>query len=360
VNAVSMSDGGGRSYVTNLLREFAKDDRGFDFTFLCLPRQLDGLDTSGVALEHLRLPGALGRARVPLRVLYEEIGLPWLARRFDLLYCIADISPAIASTPTVVLLRNLNIYDRRYYDDRRTRTLARLAGWGARRAQKIVFPSRAAADLIRSQLRIHEARIAVVHYGIDLSVFDDRDAPKPKAGYLFLPAALERHKNIETAIRALPLVEDSGLELWLAGHSLHDPLHREHLTALAAQCGVRDRVKTLGPVPYAELLGYYRGARALVFPSFIETFGHPVLEAMASGTPLVLSDIATFRDLAGETALYVDPSDAAGLARCVDRVMQDREATERRVADGHVRVQKFSWRESVDSLCRVFAEVLRA
>lgn len=355
-----MSDGGGRSYVTNLLRELARDDRGFDFTFLCLPGQLDGLDTSGVKLEELRIPPALSRWRVPIRVLYEESGLPWLARRFDLLYCIADISPAVASTPTVVLARNLNIYDRRYYDNRRTRTLARLGRWGARRAKKVLFPSRAAADLIRPELRVPESRVAVVHYGIDLSVFDDAEAPQSEMPYIFLPAALERHKNIEVAVRALPLCEDAELQLWLAGHSAHDPFHRKELMALAAECGVSDRVKLLGAVPYAELLGYYRGARALVFPSFIETFGHPILEAMASGTPLVLSDIPTFHEVAGDTALYFHTSDAAELARCVDRVGADREATDLRVAQGHTRVQSFSWRRSVDSLCSVFEENLRA
>ena len=96
VNALSMSQGGGRSYVVNLLREVRRDDRGFRFTLLATPDQLEGLDASGVETEPLRLPSKPRALRLPLRVLYEEIGLPARARRFDLLYCVADICPPVA------------------------------------------------------------------------------------------------------------------------------------------------------------------------------------------------------------------------------------------------------------------------
>jgi glycosyltransferase involved in cell wall biosynthesis len=339
----------------------ASPSRGFRFTLLAVPGQLDGLDMSGVEIELLRLPPRMGRRRVPLRVLYELVGLPLRARRFDLLYCIADISPPFASTPTVVLLRNLNIYDRTWYDDRRTRMLARLASWGARRVRLAVFPTRAAADLIRVHLPMPEERVRIVHYGIDLDVMAAGAAVESERPFLFLPAALEKHKNIDTAVRALALCSNPALELWLAGTSALDSEHRSELLALAEQCGVGSRVRALGAIPYRELLGYYRAARALIFPSYIETFGHPVLEAMAAGTPMVLSDIPAFREIAGDrAALFFPPRDARALARCIDRLADDAAATRNRVEEGARRVRDFSWRASVDGLCHVFEEALRA
>ena len=359
VNALSMSQGGGRSYIVNVLRELSRDDRGFRFTLLATPDQLEGLDASGVEVESLRLPSKPRALRLPLRVLYEEIGLPVRARRFDLLYCVGDICPPLAPVPVVVLMRNLNIYDRRFYDDARTRMLFRLARLGAPRARFAVFPSQAAADAIRRTIPIDEARVAVVHYGVSEAAFAPADPVRSEVPYLFLPASPERHKNIETLIEGLRFVSDPQLELWIAGNSLLDPAHTRALEALAARLGLGERVRFLGPVPYAKLLGYYRGAAAFVFPSLLETFGHPLLEAMIAGTPVIASDIPTFHEIAGDTALYFPPLDAKALAAQVDAVRTDPAATAARVARARERATGFSWTRSVDALCVVFEQALR-
>jgi len=359
VNALSMSQGGGRSYVVNLLRELRRDDRGFRFTLLGTPEQLAELDATGVAVEPLRLPPLPRALRLPLRVLYEEIALPARARRFDLLYCVADVCPPVAPVPVVVLMRNLNIYDRRFYDDARTRTLFRLARLGAPRARFAVFPSRAAADAIRQTIPIPEERVAIVHYGVSEAAFTPAEPFHSDVPYLFLPASPERHKNIETLIESLRFVSEPRLELWIAGNSLLDPEHTQALQALAARLGLAERVRFLGPVPYAELLAYYRGASAFVFPSLIESFGHPLLEAMLASTPVVASDIPTFREIAGDTALYFPPLDPKALAAQIDAVRAGSSATAARVARARERAASFSWERSVDALCGVFERALR-
>jgi glycosyltransferase involved in cell wall biosynthesis len=359
VNALSMSEGGGRSYVVNLLREIARDARGFRFTLLAAPEQLAGLDTRAVEVAPLRLPARGRSLRLPLRVLYEEIGLPLRARGFDLLYCVADVCPPFAPVPVVVLMRNLNIYDRRFYDDARTRALFRLARLGAPRARFAVFPSRAAAEQIRRSVPIREERVAVVHYGVSAASFADAEPVEAERPYLFLPAAPERHKNLATLIESLRHVADARLELWIAGSSLLDPVHSEELLQHAARLGLGERVRFLGPVPYAKLLGYYRGAAAFVFPSILESFGHPLLEAMLAGAPVIASDIPTFRELAGDAALYFPPLDAKALAACIDAVQADPRAARERVARARERAAGFSWQRSVDQLCEVFERALR-
>jgi glycosyltransferase involved in cell wall biosynthesis len=359
VNALSMSQGGGRSYVVNLLRELRRDDRGFRFSLLATPDQLEGLDVSGVEVETLRLPARPRALRLPLRVLYEELVLPVRAGRFDLLYCVADVCPPVAMAPVVVLMRNLNIYDRRFYDDARTRMLFRLARLGAPRARFAVFPSRAAADAIRRTIPIREERVAVVPYGVSEASFQAAEPVRSEVPYLFLPASPERHKNIETLIESLRFVSDPRLELWIAGNSLLDPEHTRALEALAARLGLTARVRFLGPVPYAKLLGYYRGAAAFVFPSLLESFGHPLLEAMIAGAPVIASDIPTFREIARDTALYFPPLDAKALAAQVDAVRADPAATQGRVARARERTRDFTWERSVNGLCTLFERALR-
>ncbi len=85
VNALSLSEGGGRSYVTNLARELGRDSRGFAFTLLGLDGAFDGIDTGSLPVETIRLPSSPRALRVPSRVLFEQLLLPLRARRFDLL-----------------------------------------------------------------------------------------------------------------------------------------------------------------------------------------------------------------------------------------------------------------------------------
>ena len=358
VNALSMSQGGGRSYVVNLLRELRRDDRGFRFTLLATPEQLDHLDTAGVEVETLRLPQRPASLRLPLRVLYEEAGLPLRARRFDLLYCVADVCPPLAPVPVVVLMRNLNIYDRSFYDGARTRALFSLARLGAPRARFAVFPSQAAADAIRRAIPLRDERCAVVPYGVSAASFSAAEPVASDVPYLFLPAAPERHKNIATLIESLASVSDPRLELWIAGSSVHDPAHCRELERLAAGLGLAERVRFLGPLPYAAVLGYYRGAAAFVFPSLLETFGHPLLEAMLARCPVIASDIPAFREIAGDTVRYFPPREPKTLAQQVDALRSDPAGTAERVARAFDRASGFTWARSVDGLCQVFERAL--
>lgn len=365
VNALSLTQaGGGRSYLVNVLRELDRDSRGFEFTVLADATQLSPEEARGIDVAHVRLPAA-GGARLPLRVAYEEAGLPLRARRFDLLYCPADVAPAFAATPTIVALRNMHIYDHTYYDTFRTHMLNRLVRAGVRRARRVLFPTRAAAEKISQQIPIPPQRIAIVPHGVSPEAFESfESAPEAPAGtragkpYLFLAASLERHKRIEVLIRSLLHSEDPELEVWIAGSELPDPEHAAELHRLAQSLGLGERVRFLGHVPYRDILRYYRGALALAFTSLLETFGHPMLEAMLAGTPIIAADIPSFREIAGDIALYFQPDDPAALALAVDRLRRDPETAKSRVARGRARAAEFSWRRSVDRLCSVFDEVL--
>jgi glycosyltransferase involved in cell wall biosynthesis len=360
INALSLGPGGGgRSYLLNVLRELDRDSRGFDFTVLADPGQLSAAEAGRLELAEVRLPG---RGRVALRVAYEETVLPVRARPFDLLYCVADLAPAVAATPTVVALRNLHIYDRRYYDTLRLHVLERLVRAGVRRARRVVFPSRAAADWISKKIPIPAERIAVVPHGVAPEAFEsDRAEPVPagpRVPYLFLPASLERHKRIEVLIRSLPHVEDAELEVWVAGDDEVDPTHTAELRRLADGLGLASRVRFLGAVPYRRILDYHRGAVAMAFPSLLESFGHPMLEAMLAGTPIVAADIPSLREVAGGVALFFAPDDPIALAHAVDALRCDPDAAKARVERGRARAAEFSWKRSVDGLCRVFEDVL--
>ncbi len=358
VDALSVTSGGGHSYAVNLIRELDRKDRGFRFSFLVPDGPLAEIPTTHVAIRPIRLPESHRALRVLVRFAYEELVLPIRARRYDAVYAIADLASPLLSVPTVVALRNLNIYDHRYDDTPRLRTLEMLVRLGIRRAARMVFPSRAAAELIGERLRLPPHLRSVVPHGVDPRMFSSGSEDVDRARFLFLPAAIERHKNLEILVEAIPHFSDPTLEIRVAGSYSTDPEYKEELLARARHLKVDGRFHLLGPVPYERVASYYREARALVFPSHLETFGHPMLEAMLSGTPIVASDIPAFLELGEDVALFFPPDDPVALARAVDQLTLDPKATAERVDRGRQRARTFSWERSTDTLCAVFEEVL--
>jgi glycosyltransferase involved in cell wall biosynthesis len=362
INALSLTQGGGsRSYLANLLRELGADGRGFQFTVLTDAANRALVETDSIDLAVVALPPIGHPARVLARVAYEEIVLPRRARQFDLLYCPADLAPAVAATPTVIALRNMHIFDQRFETDLRIHVLERLVRLGVRRARRVLFPSRAAADRITRMVDLPESRVAVIHHGVSVESFELDPAHATRASdkpYLFVPASVERHKRIEVMIESLVHGSDPALEAWVAGTYEIDPEYTAELRALADRLGVASRVRFLGPVPYRKVLDYYRGAVALAFTSVLESFGQPMLEAMLAETPIVAADIPSFREIAGDIALYFPIDDARGLAAQTDRLRREADATRARVARGRARAGEFSWKRSVDMLCEVFDQVL--
>jgi glycosyltransferase involved in cell wall biosynthesis len=118
--------------------------------------------------------------------------------------------------------------------------------------------------------------------------------------------------------------------------------------------GVRLIPETLN---HADLARWYRGARALVFPSLHETFGHPILEAMACGCPVITSDVSACPEIAGDAALLVDPRSVSAIAGAMDRV-QDATLHGSLRERGFVRARQFTWRMTAERYVALFRAVL--
>ena len=118
--------------------------------------------------------------------------------------------------------------------------------------------------------------------------------------------------------------------------------------------GVDDRVEFLGPVDDRGLATSYRDSLAFVFPSLWEGFGLPTLEAQRCGTPVILSDIPVFREVAGQTGIYFDPRDPESLADAVELVSKDRE---RWIEPGRSNAARYSWDQTAEAWLSAYREV---
>jgi glycosyltransferase involved in cell wall biosynthesis len=106
---------------------------------------------------------------------------------------------------------------------------------------------------------------------------------------------------------------------------------------------VRARIDFAGLVPESKLPALYRGARALVFPSLYEGFALPVVEAMASGTPVVTSNVSAMPEIAGDATLLVDPSSVQQIADAIQQIMSDASLRDQLRERGLARASQFSW-----------------
>lgn len=163
-------------------------------------------------------------------------------------------------------------------------------------------------------------------------------------GYFLCVGTLEPRKNLSLALRAhgqLPAAVRQRFPLMIVGmpgwesRSLDDELRQ----ALAS-----GTVRLLGYLPDERVAELMSGARALVFPSIYEGFGLPVLEAMASGTPVLLTRLSAMPEVAGEAGSYIDPDDANGLSDMLVRMTEDTVYWECCREAGLRRAEQFSWK----------------
>jgi glycosyltransferase involved in cell wall biosynthesis len=152
------------------------------------------------------------------------------------------------------------------------------------------------------------------------------------------------YKNVETLIESLARVpgpRTSGLRLAIVGRDCDG--QQAKLQILARELGVSDRVQFLGFVPIEDLPAVYCGARVFVFPSLVETFGKPLVEAMRCGVPIVASNTSCIPEVLGGAGLLVNPLDAAEMASAIVRAAEDCALRKDLVKRGFRRGQDFFW-----------------
>jgi glycosyltransferase involved in cell wall biosynthesis len=118
-------------------------------------------------------------------------------------------------------------------------------------------------------------------------------------------------------------------------------------------------VRFLGYMPEETLAVMYRLAGVFVFPSLYEGFGLPPLEAMASGTPVVTSNVSSLPEVAGDAAVLVDPYDAQAIADGIHRVLSDETLRRDLRKKGVARAGMFSWETSVRRVHKIYMQVAR-
>jgi glycosyltransferase involved in cell wall biosynthesis len=228
-----------------------------------------------------------------------------------------------------------------------------------RGAARIVAVSDSARRDLLDRTGWPEDRVEVIRSGVE-----ERFAPVEEPGpvldrfglggrrYLLHVGSSTARKNLEVIVRALPLIEP---EVWLvkAGAPLEPPERK-----LAAGLGVLHRIAEIGEPDDDRLPALYTAAECLVFPSLYEGFGWPPLEAMACGTPAVVSAIPALLETSGPGALVIeDPRSAEELAGAIARGLRGSAGRDGLVAAGRARAAEFDWKITAGKYLALYAQV---
>jgi glycosyltransferase involved in cell wall biosynthesis len=175
--------------------------------------------------------------------------------------------------------------------------------------------------------------------------------------YFFLPGHTWPHKNHRAALQALAILRQSyHLEPLLVCTGNPKEAHPELLN-LVQDLQLNERVRFLGYCPMSEMPAFYEGAAALVFPSFFEGFGMPLLEAMWCDCPIVCSNATSLPEVAGDAALFFDPHSPEELAAAMGRILTDDQLRRTLIERGRQKVKEFSWLKFSGEIIRILHEV---
>ena len=208
----------------------------------------------------------------------------------------------------------------------------------AQAASAIIVPSQFTADELMELYHIPAKKIHVVyHGGPDWNL---KQTSPVENCFLFV-GGRTFYKNFSVVLRALKLVPES--VLLVAGKSFDDAEKQ-----LIDTLGIGDRVHQINASD-RELIELYSSSSAFIFPSKMEGFGLPVLEAFAANCPVICSDIPVFHEVGGEAALYFDPDSPAALADAMRQNM-----VKRHTENIASQLAKFSWKKCADETFQVY------
>jgi glycosyltransferase involved in cell wall biosynthesis len=167
--------------------------------------------------------------------------------------------------------------------------------------------------------------------------------------------AIQKRKNIARLVEAFETVDNSW-RLVLVGSAGYGA---DEILARIERSPARARIAVTGYVTPESLAGWYSRAMVFAFPSLDEGFGMPVLEAMASGIPVLTSSRSALPEVAGDAAWLVDPEDTEALAQALRSMTERRELREDLARRGVLRARRFTWEKAVRETWDVYEEVLR-
>lgn len=301
------------------------------------------------------------------RILWEQTGLPRQSRRerLDLFHSTVYAGPLLSRCPQVVTLHDLSFYlFPHLFPPARRAYLQWITRETTRRAEAVIAVSASTARDAVEILNISPDRVRVIPNGVspDLRPPTEAEVTSLRARYtlpekyvLYL-GTLEPRKNLPVLVQAYALARRLGVDhaLVLAGGK---GWYDEPIYTAIKEAGVGEHVRMPGYIPAEDLAALYGGADLFVYPSLYEGFGLPPLEAMACGTPVLVSNVSAVPEVVGSAGVTVNPREPEQIAAEMVALLGDEERRQMLAAAGLERAAGFSWENTARRTATLYDEV---
>lgn len=343
---------GSRSHILGIFGELVALCPNFQFFFFLDQvddlRKVQGYDRENVHLVRMSPKNSLIRLFWQLPFLRLRYGLDILHTQY-----VIPLLPAKGNAVTIhdILFESHPQYFTKFFVQR-SRIMMR---WAARKAELLFTVSEHSRQEIANRYGIAAAKIKVLHNAWDRSRFFGGDSAEavvgsrglqPK-GYFLTVGRIEPRKNHSILLQAYARLEGNPPPLVILGQR---DFGCKDFEAQLSRLPSTHRVFVFSDVSDDELPAFYRHAMAFVYPSLAEGFGMPPLEALASGTPVITSNLTAIPEVVGEAGLLIDPHDDEAIERALQRIWTDADLRCAMSLQGQVQADKFSWLESATIL----------
>lgn len=353
-------------YIMNLLGEIEKLDRENQYFILLRKKYFRKLRFKNKNIKKIL-------ADYPHYSLREQIFLP---------FCLAKLSPDLTHFPHFNVpvfwfgKYVLTIHDliKHHFKGKEMTTRNAIFYWfkylnyrfliwlAIKRAKKIITPSNFWKEYLIKKYHLLPQNVEVAYEGVEekfkIKKIDEKTVKKVirkyriKKPFVVYAGSLYPHKNVEFLIKAIKEFNRSG-KLYLVIICARNIFQRR-LARKVEKLGAKEYVNFLGFVPDENLISIYRESEALIFPSLMEGFGLPGLEAMAVGVPVICSDIPVFREVYKNAALYFNPYFLYDLVSKIKQVLEDQPKREFLIKKGWQLVNKYSWEKMARKIINIY------
>ena len=363
-------------------RIFRKNKHGMDYVVLQEILQLQQIDHQNEYYVFVK-PGPdrcvedSSRVHVieintPSYPLWEQFALPRAAKQagVDILHCTSNTAPIFCNIPLVLTLHDIIFLEPR---DKQNRSLYQNMGWLYRRlvvprilnkCERIITVSEFERNNIIKKLDIPEQRIKMIYNGYNewfRPLSDEQEVYKkymPEKGFLFFLGNTDPKKNTErTLVAYSKYLERSEVKRPL----LMADLDQEYLNGIISRNhieNIREKIFMPGYIQNKDLPYIYNSAFAFLYTSLRESFGIPLLEAMACGTPVVTSNTSSMPEIGGINAILVNPERADEIADMLIKLEQDATFYQQQKEWGLARATLFSWRFTAEQLLELYVDLV--
>ena len=364
-------------------RIFRKNKHGMDFVVLQEIKELQKMDTPHEYFVFVK-PGVdrciensehvhIIEVNCPSYPLWEQWALPRAARKagVDILHCTSNTAPIWCNIPLVLTLHDIIFLEPR---DKKNKSLYQNLGYFYRRwdvprilkkCHRIITVSDFELGNIKQKLQLPDSQLKMIYNGYN-EWFRPIESNKQQyrkyiadAGYFFFLGNTDPKKNTErTLVAYAKYLEQSEVKRPL----LMADLDQEYLNGIIERNGIeaiRDHIVIPGYIINSDLPYIYNNAFAFLYTSLRESFGIPLLEAMACGTPVITSNKSSMPEIAGHDAILINPESSDEITLKMLQLERDTDFYQRQKAVGLERAKLFSWRKTTENLLRLYEEVYK-